>query len=39
MYAALCKVIRERGFKVALVARYSAIPGHRKFLLYTYVIR
>lgn len=28
MYAALCKVIRERGFKVALVARYSAIPGH-----------
>lgn len=28
MYAALCKVVRERGFKVALVARYSAIPGH-----------
>ncbi|KAG2072554.1 hypothetical protein BDR04DRAFT_937388, partial [Suillus decipiens] len=27
-YAALCEVIRERGFKVALVARYSAIPGH-----------
>ncbi|KAG1880780.1 hypothetical protein F4604DRAFT_486216 [Suillus subluteus] len=27
-YAALCKVVRERGFKVALVARYSAVPGH-----------
>ncbi|KAG1857834.1 hypothetical protein F4604DRAFT_1589804, partial [Suillus subluteus] len=23
MYAALCKVVRERGFKVALIARYS----------------
>ncbi|KAG1744957.1 uncharacterized protein EDB91DRAFT_169072 [Suillus paluster] len=28
MYAALCRVVRERGFKVVLVARYSAIPGH-----------
>ncbi|KAG2121598.1 snare associated Golgi protein-domain-containing protein, partial [Suillus clintonianus] len=28
VYAALCKVIRERSFKVALVVRYSAIPGH-----------
>lgn len=28
MYAALCKVVRERGFKFALIARYSAIPGH-----------
>jgi uncharacterized membrane protein YdjX (TVP38/TMEM64 family)/GTP-binding protein EngB required for normal cell division len=27
-YAALCKVVRERGFKVALIARYSAVPGH-----------
>ncbi|KAG0704111.1 snare associated Golgi protein-domain-containing protein [Suillus ampliporus] len=28
MYAALCEVVRERGFKVVLVARYSVIPGH-----------
>lgn len=27
-YAALCKVVRERGLKVALIARYSAVPGH-----------
>ncbi|KAG8960362.1 Tlg2-vesicle protein [Tulasnella sp. 419] len=27
-YACLAKVIREGGFLVALVARYSAIPGH-----------
>ncbi|TCD63005.1 Tlg2-vesicle protein [Steccherinum ochraceum] len=27
-YATLARVIRDGGFKVALIARYSAIPGH-----------
>ncbi|KAL5526992.1 hypothetical protein ACEPAF_8721 [Sanghuangporus sanghuang] len=27
-YACLARTVREGGFKVALVARYSAIPGH-----------
>jgi len=38
MYAALCKVVRECGFKVTLVARYGAIPEYCKFLLYAQVI-
>ncbi|KAG2105416.1 hypothetical protein BD769DRAFT_1308543, partial [Suillus cothurnatus] len=28
VYAALCKVVHKRGFKVALVARYGAIPEY-----------
>ena len=28
MYTALGRVVREGGFKIALIARYSAIPGH-----------
>lgn len=31
-YACLARIVREGGFKVALVARYSAIPGHCKFI-------
>ncbi|KAL5503758.1 hypothetical protein ACEPAH_7829 [Sanghuangporus vaninii] len=27
-YACLARTVREGGFKIALVARYSAIPGH-----------
>jgi hypothetical protein len=27
-YACLAKVVRDGGFKIALVARLSAIPGH-----------
>lgn len=27
-YACLARVVREGGFKVALIARLSAIPGH-----------
>ncbi|KAF7789749.1 hypothetical protein EIP86_000695 [Pleurotus ostreatoroseus] len=27
-YACLARVVREGGFKIALIARYSAIPGH-----------
>ncbi|KAI0806058.1 snare associated Golgi protein-domain-containing protein [Irpex lacteus] len=27
-YACLARVIREGGFKIALIARFSAIPGH-----------
>jgi hypothetical protein len=27
-YACLAKVIRHGGFKIALIARLSAIPGH-----------
>ncbi len=27
-YACLARVVREGGFKVALIARFSAIPGH-----------
>ncbi|KAI0346223.1 hypothetical protein BDW22DRAFT_1323747, partial [Trametopsis cervina] len=27
-YACLAKVVREGGFKIALIARFSAIPGH-----------
>lgn len=29
-YACLAKVIREGGLKVAVLARYSIIPGHRE---------
>ncbi|KAG0693625.1 snare associated Golgi protein-domain-containing protein [Suillus ampliporus] len=28
IYSSLGRVVREGGFKVALIARYSAIPGH-----------
>ncbi|KAK0447378.1 uncharacterized protein EV420DRAFT_1568434 [Desarmillaria tabescens] len=31
-YACLAKVVRDGGFKIALIARLSAIPGHCKFL-------
>jgi hypothetical protein len=27
-YACLAKVVRDGGFKVALIARFSAIPDH-----------
>lgn len=27
-YACLARVVREGGFKIALIARLSAIPGH-----------
>ncbi|KAF8840464.1 hypothetical protein BDN67DRAFT_1011475 [Paxillus ammoniavirescens] len=27
-YACLSKIVREGGFKIALIARYSAVPGH-----------
>ncbi|KAH0835652.1 hypothetical protein J3R83DRAFT_9403 [Lanmaoa asiatica] len=27
-YACLAKVVREGGFKIALIVRYSAVPGH-----------
>ncbi|KAH8094478.1 snare associated Golgi protein-domain-containing protein [Cristinia sonorae] len=27
-YASLARVVREGGFKIALIARFSAIPGH-----------
>jgi hypothetical protein len=30
-YACLAKTVREGGFKVAVMARLSAIPGHCKF--------
>lgn len=30
MYACLAKVVREGGFKIALIIRLSAIPGHCK---------
>lgn len=30
-HACLAQVIREGGFIVALVVRYSVIPGHRKY--------
>jgi hypothetical protein len=28
IYSALGRVVREGGFRIALIARYSAIPGH-----------
>ena len=31
-YACLARIVREGGFRVALVARYSAIPGHCEFI-------
>lgn len=31
-YASLARVVREGGFKIALIARYSAIPGHCTFI-------
>lgn len=31
-YACLARVVRDGGFKIALIARLSAIPGHCKFL-------
>lgn len=30
-YACLAKVVRDGGFKIALIARMSAIPGHCEF--------
>lgn len=27
-YACMAQVVREGGFKIALIARFSAIPGH-----------
>jgi hypothetical protein len=29
-YACLARVVREGGFKIALIARLSAVPGHCK---------
>ncbi|EIN03924.1 hypothetical protein PUNSTDRAFT_77185, partial [Punctularia strigosozonata HHB-11173 SS5] len=34
-YACLARVVREGGFKVALISRYSAIPGHVTTALYS----
>jgi hypothetical protein len=28
MYACIARVVREGGLKIALIARFSAIPGH-----------
>ena len=33
-YACLARVVRDGGFKIALIARLSAIPGHCKAVLY-----
>ena len=30
-YGCLARVVREGGFKIALIARFSAIPGHCAF--------
>jgi hypothetical protein len=30
-YSALARVVRDGGFKTAIIARYSAIPSHRTF--------
>jgi hypothetical protein len=35
-YGCLAKVVRDGGFKIALIARLSAIPGHCKFHLATF---
>jgi len=32
-YACLAKVVRDGGFKIALIARLSAIPGHCEFAM------
>jgi hypothetical protein len=32
-YACLAHVVRQGGFKVALIARLSAVPGHCKYPL------
>ena len=32
-YGCLARVVREGGFKIALIARLSAIPGHCTFRL------
>ncbi|EIN03920.1 hypothetical protein PUNSTDRAFT_128505, partial [Punctularia strigosozonata HHB-11173 SS5] len=33
-YACLARIVREGGFKIAIVSRYSAIPGHMTTALY-----
>src|SRR5882757_9855039 len=37
MYSALGRVVREGGFKIALIVRYSAIPGHCVSSLFFYL--
>ena len=32
-YACLARVVRDGGFKIALIARLSAIPGHCQFVM------
>ena len=34
-YACLAKVVRDGGFRIALIARLSAIPGHCKLTMHT----
>ncbi|EIN03919.1 hypothetical protein PUNSTDRAFT_108731 [Punctularia strigosozonata HHB-11173 SS5] len=34
-YGCLARVVREGGFKIALISRYSAIPGHLTTALYS----
>ena len=37
MYACLARIVRDGGFKIALIARYSAIPGHCAFLSFSII--
>jgi hypothetical protein len=32
-YACLARIVRDGGFKIALIARLSAIPGHCQFVM------
>ena len=36
-YACLARVVRDGGFKIALIARLSAIPGHCKAMLFLFI--
>ena len=35
-YGCLAETVRRGGFKVALIARYSAIPGHCECMMYIF---
>lgn len=32
-YGCLARIVRDGGFKIALIARFSAIPGHCTYML------
>ena len=34
-YACLARVVRDGGFKIAFIARMSAIPGHCQFIIFS----